>query len=76
MTERTIDQPYTPPTIASSITTKYCPVDRNSEYNSLYAIHRIGMEFGWWWWDAVQISVCSCLQYRYEQAIVVYDLSD
>ena len=34
------------------------PAGQNGEFNSLYAIHRVGMEVGRWWSDGVQNSVC------------------
>ena len=49
---------------------------KNGEFNSLYAIHRVGMEVGRWWSDGVHNSVRLYIQYRYQQAIVVCTLSD
>ena len=76
VTERTTNQASTPTTTASFVTTKHCPVGRDGGYNSLYAIHRIGMEVERWWSYVVQSSVHFCLQYRCEQAIVVLDFSN
>ena len=58
VTERRSNQPSTTPTTASSYTTKCCSAGRDREFNSLYAIHRIGMGVGKWWSDGVQNSVC------------------
>ena len=33
------------------------PTGLNGEYNSLYAIHKVGMEVERWWLDSVQGSV-------------------
>ena len=33
------------------------PADQNGELNSLYAIHKVGMEVGRWWSDGAQNSV-------------------
>ena len=59
MTERAPNQPSTPPTTASSDTTRCCSARRDGEFNSLYAIHRVGMKVVRWWADGVQKSVCS-----------------
>ena len=58
MIERTSNQPNTPPTTASSDTTRCYSARRDGEFNSTYAIHRVGMEVGRWWSDGVQNSIC------------------
>ena len=65
-----------PLTPASSGTQSADPASQNVEINSLYAIHNVQVEVGRWWSDGVQNSVFLCLQYRYEEAIVLSDLSD
>ena len=64
------------PTTDSSDTTNDCRAGRYGEYNSLYAIHRIGMGVGRWFADGVQIGNFLRLQYRSEEAILVRELGD
>ena len=55
-TERAIKQ-YAPLTPISVSQTAH-PACQNGEFNSLYAIHTVGMEDGRWWSDGVHNSVC------------------